>query len=78
MNNQFAHYSKTILKSMNTVEDITGKMFHELLPEFEAIFWIAYGAKHTKAMIELNELLNKIIDDLRAGNSFVLNRCKKL
>jgi len=63
---------------MNTVEDIVKNgMFHELLPEFEENFWKAHEQKNVQVLITLNETLNKIIDDLKAGNSFVLDNLKK-
>ena len=77
MNEQnFSYYSKNILNGMNTVEGFTEEMFHVTLPEFEKNFWLAHDQKDIKQLRVLNETMNKIIDDLKAGNSFVLDRVK--
>ena len=69
------YYSNNILKGMATVENFTGtKLFHEVLPEFDVNFWEAQGQSNVKALRVLNEVLNKIIDDLNAGDSFVFDR----
>lgn len=72
------NYSKNILKGMNTVEDLVKNgMFHEILPEFTANFWLANDQRNEKELRVLSGIMDKIIDDLKAGNSFVLDRVKK-
>lgn len=63
--NQFSHYSKEILKSMNTVEGLTGKMFQETNKEFETKFWLAHDNKDIRALRILNEAINKTIDGIK-------------
>lgn len=75
--NRFNYHAKYILKGMNTIESLTGEMFQKILPEFESNFWKAHEKKAVRELITLGQVMDRIIDDLRAGNSFVLDRMKK-
>jgi hypothetical protein len=77
MFDQFNYHAKYILKGMNSIEDMVGKMFHEVLPEFEKNFWLAHDKKDVQSLKKLGRIMDKIIDDLKAGNSFVLDRVKE-
>lgn len=53
-----------ILQTMSSIEDITGKLFHESHPELESLFWIATDSNHTSKLLYLNNQLNKIVDEM--------------
>lgn len=79
MFDQFNYHSKYILNGMNTIENLVGNdtMFQDILPEFESNFWAAHDKKAIRDLINLGRIMDKIIDDLKDGNSFVLDRVKK-
>lgn len=77
MENRFNYHAEYILKGMNTIEELTGEMFQNLLPEFESNFWLAHDKKAVRELIILGQTMDKVIDDLRSGSSFVLDRMKE-
>lgn len=72
----FTFYSTDILKGMNTVEELTGSPFKTVLYKFEGIFWLAHDQGSIKILAELNEVLKRIIADIKDGNSFVLDQLR--
>lgn len=72
--NQFSYYSRQILEKMNTVESISGKLFHDTHPFFELNFWKAHDTKNVKVMKQLNNLLAKVIDDANDGHPLLVER----
>lgn len=60
---------------MATMEQyLNGKMFHEVLPEFEENFWKANDAKDERALMVLHNTLCKLVDDAASGESFINKR----
>ena len=61
----FNYLSKSILASMNAIEDLTGKMFQETNKETETKFWAAHDAKDITALRKIKGMMDYTIDLLR-------------
>lgn len=61
------YYTKNIIKSMNALEDLLGKMMSDIDADFESKFWLAAYNADLKSLKQLNALINLTIDNIRAG-----------
>lgn len=59
------YFQESCLKNMTILEDLTGKIFHETYPEFQAL-WETDNERNIKL---LKRLLDKEIDRLRSDNT---------
>ena len=62
--NHLQTYANRVLKLMDKVEDITGKMFHESHENLHNDFWKANDAKNIRLIRVVHGEICRVLDDL--------------
>jgi hypothetical protein len=63
---QIQYFKDQILKIMAQVESITGELFHETYPVFEADFWSKADSNNFKGLRSKHYEACRLIDELRS------------